>query len=142
MNFILDTNILFSALVRDSITRKILFSPKFKFFLPEYSLFELKRYIPIIAEKGDLKEKDVGVVLTRILEKAVIIPFNKYKKNLSEGIKIIGSVDENDVPFIATALSIKNDGIWTNDKHFKYQGVIKIVSTSDMINLLKSSKIK
>ncbi len=136
MNFILDTNILFSALIKDSITRKILFSPKFKFFLPEFSLIELKEYIPIIAKKGDLKEKDVYEILTRILDKSVIVPFDDYKARLAEGIRIIGSIDENDAPFIATALAIKNDGIWTNDKHFKNQKVIKIASTSDMMDLL------
>ena len=53
-------------------------------------------------------------------------------------MKIIGLIDEKDVPFIATALSIKNDGIWTNDKHFEKQDEIRIFSTLDMIELLKS----
>ena len=48
-------------------------------------------------------------------------------------------IDEKDVQFIALALSIKNDGIWTNDKHFKKQNAIKILTTHDIIILLKFS---
>lgn len=140
MDFILDTNILFSALVKDSITREIIFCPKFKFYIPEYSIIEIKKYYPEIAKKGSLKEDDVNEILKRILKNSIFIPFNKYKVNLEKGREIIGSIDENDVPFIAAALSIKNDGIWTNDKHFKMQNKIKIFSTSDMIELLKSKE--
>lgn len=137
MNFILDTNILFSALIKDSTSREILFSPKFKFYLPEYSLTELKKYYKEISKKSNLIESEINDLLKRILKKSIIVPFNKYKQKLEKAMKIIGSIDENDAPFIATALSIKNDGIWTNDKHFLRQNEIKIFSTSDMLNLLK-----
>jgi predicted nucleic acid-binding protein len=52
--------------------------------------------------------------------------------------KIIGSIDSFDVPFVALALSIDNDGIWSNDKHFKNLKGIKIWKTSDIFNYLKS----
>ena len=138
MNFILDTNILFSALIKDSTSREILFSPKFKFYLPEYSLTELKKYYTEISKKSNLKESEINDLLKRILKKSVIVPFNKYKQKLEKAMKIIGSIDEKDSPFISTALCIKNEGIWTNDKHFLKQNEIKIFSTLDMINLLKS----
>ena len=51
-------------------------------------------------------------------------------------MELISVIDEKDVPFIALALSIKNDGIWTNDKHFKKQKKIKIFTTQDLIKLL------
>ncbi len=137
MNFILDTNILFSALIKDSTSREILFSPKLTFYLPEYSLIELKKYYTEISKKSNLMESEINDLLKRILKKSIIVPFNKYRQKLEKAMKIIGSIDEKDAPFIATALSIKNDGIWTNDKHFLRQNKIKIFSTSDMLNFLK-----
>ena len=45
-----------SALIKDSITREIIFCPKFKFFIPEYSIMELRKYYPVIAKKGSFEE--------------------------------------------------------------------------------------
>lgn len=54
---------------------------------------------------------------------------------------IIGEIHKEDIPFIAVALSIKNDGIWSNDKHFKEQSEIKIYTTNDLILKLKLKKM-
>jgi len=47
--------------------------------------------------------------------------------------EIIGNIDKKDTPFIAVALSFKNNGIWFNDKHLKGQSEVKIFSTRELI---------
>jgi len=136
MKYIIDTNILISGLIKDSTTRKILFNKKLQFYLPEYVLVEVNKYIPEIAKKSSLTVKNIENLLNLILEHLNIVPFNEYKKNLERAIKIFGHIDEKDVQFIALALSINNDGIWTNDKHFTKQDIIKVITTEDMINSL------
>ncbi len=54
----------------------------------------------------------------------------------------MGKIDEKDTPFIALALSIENDGIWFNDKHFDMQKKIKVYKTIDIINLLENKTDK
>ena len=51
MKLIIDTNIIFSGLIRASVTRDILLSTDFTFYLPDYYHSELKKYIPLIQEK-------------------------------------------------------------------------------------------
>lgn len=56
---------------------------------------------------------------------------------MEEATKIMGKIDEKDIQFIALSLSIKNDGIWSNDKHFGEQAKIKVHKTIDIRNLLE-----
>lgn len=49
----------------------------------------------------------------------------------------MGHVDEDDVVFIALALSIENDGIWSDDAHFKRQNMIKVFKTEDVVKIME-----
>ncbi|MEM3381181.1 MAG: PIN domain-containing protein [Candidatus Bathyarchaeia archaeon] len=48
------------------------------------------------------------------------------ENKMEEIRKILDTIDPADTPFIALALSVENDGIWSDDKHFKRQSKIKI----------------
>jgi predicted nucleic acid-binding protein len=57
MKLVIDTNIIISGLLKQSITRKILLSEFFEFYLPEIVMKEVKKYRPYIY----LLSKDIGV---------------------------------------------------------------------------------
>jgi len=44
MKFIIDTNIVFSGLIKNSITRKILLNPNFEFYIPDFYNIEFNKY--------------------------------------------------------------------------------------------------
>ena len=52
-------------------------------------------------------------------------------------MEIIVNIDEKDTQFIALALTIENDGIWSNNKHLDKQEQIQVYKTIDIINLLE-----
>ena len=136
MILIVDTNEIISALIRDSSSRRILLSPRFFFYTPDFTLDEINRYIPLITRKSSLPKRHVLLLINDLLERAQVIEFDRYKQKYLEAEKIIGSIDPDDVPFIALALSIPNDGIWSNDKHFLKQDKINIWTTRDLIKLI------
>ena len=142
MKLIIDTNIFFSGLIKDSITRKILFHSEYEFCIPDFFLFELKKYKEYLIKKTKLKKSELKQIIDDILESVYLIPIKEYSAKLIEARRIIGDVDEKDIPFIAVALSIRNDGIWSNDKHFKEQSEIKIYTTNDLILKLKETEEK
>ena len=43
MKFVIDTNILFSAIIRKSITRKVILSDVFELYVPEYLFEEINK---------------------------------------------------------------------------------------------------
>ena len=137
MKLIIDTNILISSLLKDSTTREILLNESLNFYLPEIVLSEVNKYLPYIIQKSELSEEEIKKLLNTLLENLILVPIDEYEKKMDEGMKIIGNIDEKDTQFIALALSIENDGIWSNDKHFEKQKKIKVFKAIDILNLLE-----
>lgn len=59
---------------------------------------------------------------------------------MDKAYKIMSDVDHCDVPFIALALAVKNDGIWSNDRHFENLKDIKVWKTIDVFKYVKTGK--
>ena len=43
-------------------------------------------------------------------------------------------IDEEDVVFLSTALSISDSVIWSDDRHFEKQDKVKVLKTEDIIS--------
>ena len=119
MKFILDTNVLISGLIKESTTRKILFNDHFNFYVPEWVIVEVSKYSPENSQKAELTQIELQNLFNLILEHLTVVPLVTYQKKLKKANEIMAFIDEKDAQFIALALSIKNNGIWSNDKHFK-----------------------
>ncbi len=136
MKIVLDSNILISAFIKDSLVRKIIFDSGFKFYHPKKSLDNLNKYKELILTKSEISTDDYDELYKIIFEKIVIVDEESYLDKLEEAKDIMSSIDIEDVPFIALALSIKDSIIWSEDKHFEKQDKIKIMKTDDMNNLV------
>lgn len=136
MRLVIDTNILISALIKDSITRELLLFPSMEFLLPEYALQEIEAHKSHISKQSNLSKDEIDIVLSVLLENICIVPASEIMPYLERADKIIGSIDQSDVPFVALALSIKNDGIWSNDKHFEKIKGVKVWKTSDLLKVI------
>ena len=51
---------------------------------------------------------------------------------MNKAITIMKDIDVNDAPILACALSIPNDGIWTEDKDFERQQIVNIWKTKEL----------
>lgn len=136
MKLIIDTNVLISGLIKDSTTRRILFGEKFTFYIPEKVIVEVNKYIPEICQKSNLTQIEIQTLLNLILEHLNVVPLENYQKKLEKAREIMSTIDEKDTQFIALAISFKNNGIWSNDKHIRKQEKIKVYTTSEIIKIL------
>ena len=137
MRLVVDTSILISSLIRRSVTREILLLPFMKFYIPEYALEELEAHKPKLSKLSGLSIDEIDILLNSLLDNISIVPAQTIEPYLKEARRIIGSIDPGDVPFVALALAVENDGIWSNDKHFKAIKQIKVWKTSDLLIHLK-----
>ena len=137
MRIIVDANIIISALIRDSATRRILLHPRFDFYAPEYIMEEIERHKDLISKKAGLSIQGVDTLISLMFDNIKAVGPALYKDNISKAHGLIGAYDENDVPFVALALSIPNSGIWTNDNHFSKQDRIRIWKTEDLIEFIR-----
>ncbi len=137
MRLIVDTNILVSSLIKDSITREILLLPYMDFYLPEFALEEVEAHKIKISKLSGLSPDEIDFFLDLLLENISIVTARAIRPYLIEAERIIGDIDPGDIPFIALALAVDNDGLWTNDKHFRKVKKIKIWNTPELLAYLK-----
>ena len=75
---------------------------------------------------------EYDLLLSSLLERITVIPKTQYSAMMSEAEKIMGSIDLFDIPFIALALGVSNDGIWSDDHHFRQQNRIRTYTTQEL----------
>ena len=135
MKLIVDVNIILSALIRDSSTRKLILESGHDLFFPEPSFEKIMKYRDYIIEKAGLREDSFLDLMQTRFKYIRVVPTKAILKHWDEAKEIMDSIDKEDVTFIATALSLDDSIIWSNDKDFEKQKKVKVLKTKDIIEL-------
>lgn len=133
LKLILDTNIILKALIKNSKVRAILLSPNYQLYVPAYAVEEVKKHVPLLIEKTGLSEEKIKLALGILLTNIQVVPPENISTKWNEAEEIMGPIDRGDVPFIAAALSIAWDGIWSDDRDLKRQKRVKVWSTREIM---------
>ena len=136
MLLIVDTNIIISCLIKDSKTREILMTANIDFAVPEWVHSEIRKHMKLIAKKADVSVIELEHFMEELFQGVHTTPFEEYQANIDEAHKLIGEVDKDDVPFIALALALHADAIWTNDKDFDEQFQVAVLKTHELLEML------
>ena len=133
MRLVIDANVIFSALIKDSLSAELIFREEFELYAPEFLLEELVRYKETILKKTSRSEEDfiktVGM-LSRII---TLIPQAEYSSFIARARFICP--DRKDIAYIALASRL-GCGIWSNDKALKQQKGVRIYFTSELKGLI------
>ena len=139
MNIIIDSNELFSALIKDSITRKIILEYASFFLFPSFIFEEMQKHKTELLKKSRMSGEDFSKLLQLILKKVVIVPNEVLIPYRKEAFEIVKNIDPDDVLFVACALAYHNSIIWSNDRKLKKQSRVKVINTKEIIKLLQIS---
>jgi len=135
MRLILDTNILVSALIKKSLTWEILIHPEIEYVVSEFVFEEIELNKQEILRKSELSEEEFEILFENLKDRLIFMPDEKIMHK-DKALKVMHKIDINDSIFIALALSTENDGIWSQDKHFELQNIVKVWKTKDIVNYL------
>ncbi len=133
MDLIVDANILFAALIKDSTTAKLFFDQKFHLFAPEYLLKEFAEHESEILIKTKRTRDEFSEVLEIIKSVITFIPREEVKSFILEAKT--SSPDPDDAAYFAAAILL-GAAIWSNDKKLKEQDKIRVISTEELIKLI------
>ena len=139
MFLVVDANILFSFFNPDSSRRRIIESSSklgFKLVSPEFAFEELLKDKEKIQEYCKIDEIEFIIFFSFLEKKIESISRSEYDKFLQEAIEL--APHSKDIPYFALALSF-NCPIWSDEKSFKQQSKVKVLSTEELVKLLKSS---
>ena len=135
MDLIIDANILFAALIKESTTIDIIYDDNLRFFAPEFILSEFYKHKDDIQKKTKRSETEFNQIFETLKSLIILIPEEEFENCLLEAEKF--SPDEDDSQYLALSLKL-NIPIWSNDKRLKNQNRVKIYSTVEIINVLRT----
>src|SRR3989344_3169822 len=88
MQFVVDTNILFSFFKSDSLTRKVIVLANCSWLAPVRARDELLKHADELCRKSKLKNIDSALELLQSY--VTFVPVNEYKEHFKEGILLSG----------------------------------------------------
>lgn len=131
---IIDTNVFIAMQIRPGIVRKIIIDNHERFIAPEF-MFEEAWENRSYWNSNNISDDELRRLLERSYDYIGKIPREIYEENIEEAKGLIR--DPDDVHFIALALSVENEGIWTfNTRDFmrsEILDIIRILTTGDVV---------
>ena len=129
ITIVVDANPIISALI-GGVSREVFFDHRFNFTTTNFTLQEVKEYLPMISEKSGVDVKKVSLALS--LLPITTHPKSFYKNNIQKAEELIGPIDEKDVDILALTLS-KKSPLWSEDKDFELVQGITLLKTKDLL---------
>lgn len=136
MNLVIDTNRIMAGLLKDSISRRIILHDSFSFYAPDYIGTEISKHRPYLIKKAKISEPDFDLLLHILLGHVILVPFEDFEHEYGHATRIMETIDENDAPFVAVGLALGIGSIWTEDRHFQKQDLLKVCSTRDLLEMI------
>ena len=134
MIIVVDANIIIAALLGSRGKIAILTSYNHMFYAPSFAVDEIKRYRQQICAKMNWTSEEFNIYLEALLVFITLLDHQGYERYLEKSLSAIKQRDVKDADYIACALLISADFIWTEDKDFSGQKLVDIKSTAQFID--------
>ena len=132
----MDANILIAAFLRDSTVRRIITLSFLDLFVPEFLWEEMDKHLPELRRRAGLSASAARDLLDRLREYVTEIPAPALLHSWDRARDAMASVDSRDADYVAAALAIPCDGLWSDDPHLKRQGLVPCWNTSELVAAL------
>lgn len=137
MRLVVDANILFAALIKKGWTFnfiRLLSKKGFKLYSPAYILDETNDRMDRLTRFSGLNKAEIEFLVGILFRRIEVVPERRYAKSVKKAQELLPGHPE-DVPYFALALSL-DCAIWSNEKRFKQQSRVKVVSTDELKSLI------
>ena len=109
--------------------------------VPEYLFDEIETHRDELAKRSgqttDALEEALRILRGHVTEHEEA----DYVNELGQAGSLLGGRDPKDIPYVALALALPADGIWTEDRELVSLGSLAVFRTSDLVRLaLRSAR--
>jgi len=133
MKLVVDANIFISALIGGKAA-DLLFNPNFDLLTTERTTWEVKKYLPQLAEYTEGTSAHLLYLFELIPVRAC--QSEEYETSLSTARLLIGDRDPCDVDILALTLET-GVPLWSNDSDFEKIDEIALLKTEDVLELVR-----
>ena len=139
MQIIIDSNVLFSALIKDSLTRKIILTYEGSFLFPSFIFEEMEEHKQELLDKSRMNKEEFDKLLEIILKKVAIVSCEVLSPFKEKAFELVKHIDKDDILFVACTLAYPNSIILSDDKHLKNIKNIKVINTKEIIEIIEKN---
>lgn len=134
---VVDANIVIAAFLRDSTVRRLVGLSFLDLMAPEFLDEEVSKNLPELKRRARLARASAEEVLNQIKQFLIVIPHESTLTEWNRASAAMAGIDSTDVPYVAAALSIPCDGIWSDDSDMKKQGIVPCWTTRELVAALR-----
>ncbi|MHB8587150.1 MAG: PIN domain-containing protein [Thermoplasmatota archaeon] len=128
MRYVVDANRLISALIRDGRTRREFLLTEAELFAPVYLREELEKHKGEILKRAPVSPEELDAALSVLEARITWVSEEASRPFLPVAEEAVRKIDPKDARYVACALAVKADAIWTFDKKLANQNVIATVA--------------
>lgn len=132
MKLVIDTNVIFSALLKEGKTRDILLNEDVEIYIPEYFFSELMNYEDMIVKRTGIDKDEYRTLIDLLFLNIDVVPKEEFEEELDQAKEIMEEIDPDDSPFLGLAME-KDCFLWSDDGHFDDQDEVKVLGTTEVI---------
>lgn len=132
MVLVADAGVLVSAIAYRGLENTVLRSRRFRLLVTKNVFEEVAR---TLTRKLGLPEEAIAELAAS--PAVEVVEGKLFESRMKQAEGLMGSRHTSDVPTVALALAVANDGIWSSDKDFRVlEGAIKVWSSRELFELL------
>lgn len=132
MKYVVDANIILSALISDSMTRRLLVELEDDLLTPAYVHDEIGKYTEMVSEKSGLSPAEVEDLIEILFKRIDVVPRSVVLESLQEAARIMRDTDPDDAVYLAAALE-RDAQLWSDDGDYEEQDVVPVGNTGDIV---------
>lgn len=137
-----DANVLIAAFLRDSTVRRIVTLAGLHLLVPEFIFEEFDRHRLALGRRAGLSPEESRALLERLRRHFVVVPADLVAASFPGARRVLRGIDERDAPYVAAALAVPCDGIWSDDPHLKAQRTVPCLTTRELVQTLRASGVR
>lgn len=131
-----DANVFIAAFLRDSTVRRIVTLAGMTLLVPEYLFEEVEGHLPELARRAGLAPEEAREFYEVLQGYFDAVPWELIRPRLGEATETMERVDPRDATYLAAALAVPCDGIWSDDPHLKQQELVRSWMTRELVREL------
>ena len=137
---VIDANVVISALLGSKAVLSLIPASTHSLYAPDKIIEEVAKYEHVVCEKTESTKQKFEKDMNDVLEFVTLLPYADYAQWMPKAHAAIGWRHPPDVHYLACALTINADFIWTNDKDFTSQKLVPVKTTKRVITRTKILK--
>jgi predicted nucleic acid-binding protein len=132
MKYVVDANIILSALISDSMTRRLLVELEDDLLTPAYVHDEIGKYTEMVSEKSGLSPAEVEDLIEILFKRIDVVPRSEVLESFQEAARIMRDTNPDDAVYLAAALE-RDAQLWSDDGDYEEQNVVPVGTTGDIV---------